>query len=326
MTILRVAGLFALTLSLPAQEGQAPKRSMADGLVRQWIEREQLQPPRLQSSVELGQGKGPMVLMIWRPGGSVSLHELQRGHEDFGPVAKKRVVDEPLEEEEEVIEEVEEVDVEEAEEEVIEEIEEADAGVNAEGQQQAPDDGPNLVARVAMRRDGDQLVIEVAGHPEAIRGAGVDRAALGSALHKRLGRQHLHADHRPDLVLEVQPEVSMADLLTAWEVAQELGCAPSFGGGQQKPIDAEVRERLLALPKKFAWPVELFGVPGHQQPVSDGELLVLIDGEATWGQFSPLIFACAKAGIWQIAFVGQRDAKTRCKLPTHLPFDRGLVK
>ncbi|MEC7582712.1 MAG: hypothetical protein VYE77_00210 [Planctomycetota bacterium] len=320
MMILRVAGLFALTLSLPAQEGQAPKRSMADGQVRQWIEREQLRPPLLQSGVELGQGKGPMVLMIWRPGGSVSLHELQRGHEDFGPAAKKRVVES---------EEVEEVEIEEAEEEGVEEIEEvevADAGADAEGQQQAPDNAPNLVARVAMRRDGDHLVIEVPGHPGAIRGAGVDRAALSSALRKRLGRQLLRANHRPELVLEVQPDVSMADLLAAWEVAQVVGCAPTFGGGQHKPIDPDVQERLLGLPKKFAWPVELFSFPGHEQPVSDGELLVLIDGEATWGQVAPLIVVCAKAGIWQIAFVGQRDAKTRCKLPTHLPFDRGLVK
>lgn len=47
-----------------AQEPTTSKRSMADGLVRQLIEREKLQPTRLESGLEMG--KGPMVLMMWR--------------------------------------------------------------------------------------------------------------------------------------------------------------------------------------------------------------------------------------------------------------------
>lgn len=322
----RLVGWLLLALSLPAQGVDAPKRSMADGLVRQWIEREQLRPPRLQSAVELGHGKGPMVLLIWRPDGSVSLHELQRGHGDFGPAAKKRVVDELWEEEE--LEEAEEV-----EEEVLEQLEAGEGGAVAGGQEPVPDHAPRVLFSISSTETGGTRLllslsncVPVSGDPEAIRVARVDREALSLALRAQLGPR-ADGEPRPGLLLDVQPEVSMADLLTAWEVAHGLGYTPSFGGAQRKPIDPAVQQRLLELPKKFAWPIEVFGQPGdHQQPVSEGELLVLIDGEATWGQFAPLIFVCAKAGIWKIAFVGQRDAKTRCKLPTHLPFDRDLVK
>ncbi len=36
------------------------------------------------------------------------------------------------------------------------------------------------------------------------------------------------------------------------------------------------------------------------------------------------MWACARAGIWQIGFAGQRDRRTRFKLETNLPFDRGM--
>lgn len=63
-------------------------------------------------------------------------------------------------------------------------------------------------------------------------------------------------------------------------------------------------------------------MPGPpRQPVADGELLVLLDGAATFGEIAPLRRECALAGLWQIRFLGMRDARTRVKLPSHLPFD-----
>ena len=102
----------------------------------------------------------------------------------------------------------------------------------------------------------------------------------------------------------------------------------SFGGGRavrDQPLKPEMLEQLVSLPATFDWPVERVA-GAAQQPICEGELLVLLDGECRWSRFRSLLQECAKIGIWQIALVGQKDARTRLKLPTHLPFDRGLVK
>jgi len=301
---------FVLSASMLAQEPAKPNTSMADGLVRQLIEREQLQPPRLESGLEMGQGKGPMVLMIWRADGSMSLHELQRGYGDFGPAAEKRIIEEPevVEEEEEVVE-------------VVEVVEEAEgqkkAGRDAAGRKVQR--GPPVEAKVRLRRNGDELRVEIG--PRLLRGAEVDRKSLQSAL------QVFVADR--ELVIEPESDVLMQDVLTTCEVARGAGLDRfSFGGGRavrDQPLKPEMLEQLVSLPATFDWPVERVA-GAAQQPICEGELLVLLDGECRWSRFRSLLQECAKIGIWQIALVGQKDARTRLKLPTHLPFDRGLVK
>ena len=301
-----------MTVSMPAQEPTKSKRSMADGLVRQLIEREKLQPPRLESGLEMGQGKGPMVLMIWRTDGSMSLHKLQRGYDDFGPAAEKQVV--PLEEE--VIEE-----------EVVEEVEagQKKAGANADGGPGAAASQPNL--SVKLSRKGDTLLIEVPGIG-SIEGAEVDRARLQLALQQQFARIADPKLRRSPFLIEPQSEVLMRDVLTTWEVARTAGFHVFFGGGniQGEALNPEMREELASLPVTFDWPVKKVNVWGTPQPICEGELLILLDGECRWSRFLPLLMKCAKIGIWQIGIVGQKDASTRFKLPTHLPFDKGLVK
>ena len=289
---------------------------MADGLVRQLIERKKLQPTRLESGLEMGQGKGPMVLMIWRADGSMSLHKLQRGYGNFGPPAKKQIS--PLEEEEEVVEE---------EEEVVEE--EVEAGRKQAGRGAAgPDGGPVDAARqsalsVKLHRSGDTLRIELPGG-RSITGAEVDRASLRLVLQQQFARTADAKLRSPRCFIEPQSDVLMRDVLATWEVARTAGFAVFYGGGkiQNEALKPEMREKLASLPGTFDWPTKRVG----PQPICEGELLILLDGECQWSRFLPLLHECAKAGIWQIAIVGQKDAGTRFKLPTHLPFDMGLLK
>ena len=336
--------LAALAVPTSAQESTKPIRSMADGLVRQWIEREQLRPPHLESGVELGTGKGPMVLMIWRPDGSTSLHELQRGHGDFGPAAKKRslleeLIDEEIEEEE--VEEVEELEEEELEEEEAAEAEQrkaeqkkAGSGSAGAGRAKQPKPGGKPLdaamsshLSVELRRTGDLLVIVVPGRAEPIEGAEVDRATLRPALQQLLALRDESGLSR-QLVIRARSKVLMRDLLTVWELAQSLGFEVCAQGKSAEDVylHPAVEQQIAGLAEKFGWPVKQVAVPGRAQPICDGELLVLIEGRTEWGQVLPLFWECARAGIWQLGFVGQQDARTRCKLPTHLPFDKGLVK
>ena len=265
----------------------------------------------------MGQGKGPMVLMIWRTDGSMSLHKLQRGYDDFGPAAEKQVV--PLEEE--VIEE------EVVEEEAVEEVEagQKKAGANADGGPGAAASQPNL--SVKLSRKGDTLLIEVPG-VGSIEGAEVDRARLQLALQQQFARIADPKLRRSPFLIEPQSEVLMRDVLTTWEVARTAGFHVFFGGGniQGEALNPEMREELASLPVTFDWPVKKVNVWGTPQPICEGELLILLDGECRWSRFLPLLMKCAKIGIWQIGIVGQKDASTRFKLPTHLPFDKGLVK
>lgn len=311
-----------LTGSMLAQEPTKSKRSMADGLVRQLIERKKLQPIRLESGLEMGQGKGPMVLMIWRADGSMSLHKLQRGYDDFGPAAKKQGV--PLEEEAEEEEAVEEEAV---EEEVEEEVEagQKKAGANADGGPGAAASQPNL--SVKLSRKGDTLLIEVPG-VGSIEGAEVDRARLQLALQQQFARIADPKLRRSPFLIEPQSEVLMRDVLTTWEVARTAGFHVFFGGGriQGAALNPEMQEKLASLPVTFDWPVKKVNVLGTPQAICEGELLILLDGECRWSRFLPLLMKCAKIGIWQIGIVGQKDASTRFKLPTHLPFDKGLIK
>jgi hypothetical protein len=213
----------------------------------------------------MGQGKGPMVLMIWRTDGSMSLHKLQRGYDDFGPAAEKQVV--PLEEE--VIEE------EVVEEEAVEEVEagQKKAGANADGGPGAAASQPNL--SVKLSRKGDTLLIEVPGIG-SIEGAEVDRARLQLALQQQFARIADPKLRRSPFLIEPQSEVLMRDVLTTWEVARTAGFHVFFGGGniQGEALNPEMREELASLPVTFDWPVKKVNVWGTPQPICEGELLI----------------------------------------------------
>ena len=88
------------------------------------------------------------------------------------------------------------------------------------------------------------------------------------------------------------------------------------GGVNGKHLDEDDRETIAGLPEKLGWK--------RTGMTCDGELLILLDHQARWGDTADLLMRCAYAGIWQLAFVAQKNRKTRFKIPAHLPTDRGL--
>lgn len=284
-----VCVVFATALPLVAQETPAPpKRTLADGLVRQRIEIDRLSPPVVQAGLELGAGQGPMVLVVRRADGTLDVHEIQRGGE-HGPAAEKPLVDVPVE-------------------------------------QQVPADGvvpdvPILVATVLLARGADgALVIGSPTEARAVVAPTFDRAKVAAWLQRELARRE-GTRVQDRLHLRVAPDVRLQDVLTTWDVARSVGFTSLLLEDRPPAVVPPDDAALVAgLAARFDWPVEmLHGV----QPVCDAELLFMIDGATPFGEVGGLLRACAKAGIWQLAFVGQQDAKTRWKLPTHLPFDRG---
>jgi hypothetical protein len=119
--------------------------------------------------------------------------------------------------------------------------------------------------------------------------------------------------------VEVAIDATMQDFLTCWEVARVAGfSAVMFSPqGKLRASTQEERDLIAGIPTKFGWTV----ANRRGQRVCNGELLILLDGPTRFGDVAPLIMRCAHEGIWQIAFVGQRNAKLRFKLPTHLPTD-----
>ena len=287
-----VCVVFATALPLLAQEAPAPpKRTLADGLVRQRIEIDRLSPPVVQAGLELGAGQGPMVLVVRRADGTLDVHEIQRGGE-HGPLPDKQAADVPVEQEE-----------------------------TPAGAAPAPATAPAAVPTVELTRDADSvLTIGSAAEPRKLVGPVVDRDRLRGWLQPKFGNT-VGTPVAAALHLRVAPDVRLQDVLTTWEVARGVGFTSlllqDLAPAAIPPADAALFAGLAA---RFDWPVELLhGV----QPVCDAELLFLIDGATPFGEVGGLLRACAKAGLWQLAFVGQQDATTRWKLPTHLPFDRG---
>src|SRR5688500_3145259 len=144
-----LAGFALAQDSAPAQ----PKRSLAEGLVRQWVDREKLAPPRLESGLEMGAGDGPMVLMIRRADGTVALDVVERGPGDHGPAAEKRGVG-PV-----------------AEKEALDKKDAPDKK-RAAGSRPAP----VADATVLIRRSGNEVSVGTPDEPKLFTGAAVDRA------------------------------------------------------------------------------------------------------------------------------------------------------
>lgn len=277
-----------LAQETPAPLPPAPKRSLADGLVRQRIEIDRLQPPVVTAGLEVGAGEGPMVLLVRKGNEPLVPHEIERGTGDHGPAAKKTSVGAPL--------------------------------AGREGAAQ-PKDRPGVTddVLVALERKGAELAVGTEAAPREIVGALADRAKLREWLQRQFettrgtrfeGRIHLR----------VHADVLLQDVLTTWEVARSVGFRTLLiedrpPGAQATPAD---RELLKGLAARFDWSVgTMLGV----HPVCDAELLFLVDGKTRFGELAGLLRACVEFGYWQIGFVGQQDGKTRWKLPMHIPFD-----
>ncbi len=55
--------------------------------------------------------------------------------------------------------------------------------------------------------------------------------------------------------------------------------------------------------------------------LAGGELLILLDRTTRWTDAQQILSCCARDGIWQLAFVVQRDRRVRIKIPERLPAD-----
>ena len=155
--------------------------------------------------------------------------------------------------------------------------------------------------------------------PRLLVGKTVDRDGLQPLMKEQFAGTH-KTPFEGQLIVQPGTGVLMQDVLTAWEVARGAGFTvlllPTAPGKALAVADQELVSGLAA---RFGWQVE------HQgpQPVCAGELSILLDGPVRYQEVAPLLTALAKAGIWQISFVGQKDMRTRFKLPTFVPFDRG---
>ncbi len=286
----------------------APRRSLADGLVRQRIETDGLRPPRCEGGLEMAAGTGPLVLLVRRADGSFEVQAIDRGLGDHGEAPEKGRIDEPLEEE------------------LEEEVAEAKPEKRAkDGQPAAASPATALLATVRLARTDTAVTIGTKAQPDRLRGKDLDRAALRTLL----AESFLAAKggkFEGQILIDASASASLQDVLTTVELARAAGFTTVMfdgvaAGGKRLP--AEQEDLVRGIPQQFGWKVEHLG-PAKRQPVCDGELLLLVDGPATWGEIAPLYMLFARAGIWRISFVAQQDAKTRWKLPANLPFDRGL--
>lgn len=276
------------------------KRSLAEGLVRQCIERDRLTPPHMESGLEMGAGKGDMVLMVRRPDGSLRVEALPRGRGDHGPAA---------------------------------EISDAELGLDAEIEEEQVAGLPKAVkpkagqlnavrkatpTKLRIKRFKERVSVTTSAGPNAIEGPKVDRAELEQQLRACFATVK-GTTVAAVVIAEVDADASMQDFLTCWEVARSVGFSVVMltPTGKVRTSTQDERDLIASIPKKFEWTAR-----NHPGPViRDGELLILLDGPTRFGDIAPLMIHCANKGIWQIAFVGQKNAKQRFKLPTHLPTD-----
>lgn len=329
-----------LSLPLTGQSKPSPRKtthSLADGLVRQVIEREKIHPPRAASGVEMARGQGPIALLLRKRDGSLAVLRLERGFGDHGAKARPPAAD--IGEEEEILEEVEE---------------EEEKKVNprkkpkkrAEGKRGRPVAKPKPLAttppRLTLHRDAEGVRIRIAPDLPQVKGLeknGELRAAL-RLLEKptpQLNRQAVAAvlrrmrdgtvttlprnagktwSPREQLILTPSASVLAQDFVTLWEVARATGFKTLMLGTTARPKQLRETDRDLfrSFPKKLQWK--------KNRLAFDGELLFLLDHELTWRDIEPLIIRAAEVGIWQLGFVVQKDKRTRFKLPLHLPMDR----
>lgn len=260
-----------------------------------------MRPPTAQQGLEIGTGEGPLVLLVWRTGGVLTLTELQRGAGDRTPSPTPREFD--LEEE-------------------FEEVKPQPGGEVDEVKKGAADEPATV--RLALAEA--ELVVTASGAElmatEWSRGKQLDAATLKPRLQALLtavkakpyaGLLHIDAD----------PEVPMQRVLTLWEMARDVGFTDiAFRNGRsQRTLPAPATEQIAGLAKQFDWPTKQ--VAGGGITLCEGELLIMLDGPATYAEMVPLLTKLAHAGIWRFGFVAKQDAKTYVKLPTNLPFDRG---
>lgn len=298
--------------------------------MRQVIEREGFVPPKIATGLDIGEGKGPLVLLVRRADGRIILQELFRGRGDHGPAAKKVVLTEtPVEEE--LVEE--------------ESVEEGPVEQPAEPAKQpkplakerpakglapaAP--GPATPASLVIWRRGERLEFGAKAGEPVFRGKAVDPAALRPFLKRQFDARKGRPGQR-QLFLQVGAETPMDDVLAAWAVGREVGFeAPLLGGlvmrGPRR-LPQQAADAIAGLAEQFEWPVRHYGegLPGGPQPICDGEVVILLDGPTPFRVVEPLLHAFMRAGIWQIGFIGQRDPATRFKIRTSLPVDAGLLK
>lgn len=283
----------ALTLLLAPTVAQAP-RSLADGLVRQAIERERLAPPHCESGLEIGAGKGPLLLLLRRAGGELAIEEIERGSGDHGAAAEKRE---------------------------LQPVVETPEPHKAAGQPQPG--AATAPAQLRLGREAAQTLLWTR-EPKQLQAQPVEREKLRQLL-PALFAATKGSQYEAQLELAIAPEVPMQDVMLTWELARAAGFDTLLWHplGREKTASARDRELIAGLPAKHGWVVRRRG-PGGVQAVCEGEVLIALDGATPFGDVSPLIREFARAGIWQFGFVGQKDRSTRFKLPTNLPFDKGL--
>lgn len=289
--------LFAFTVTAqdPAQPAPAkPQRSQADALVRQVIEREQLAPPRLESGLELGAGKGPLVLLVRHRDGSFALQAVARGGDEAAAEVQPPQIDLPQE-------------------------------IELTPAEEVPEADPKAAAGPAKLRFGckdGEVEIGTDKAPQQLRGKAATRSAIAALLREQTAVKR-EPKLKGQLQLAIDAEVPMQDVLTTLELARAAGfTVPMFEPrGRQGTLGEREQQQIAGLAEQFGWKVEL---KAGVQPIASGELLILLDGPVAFGDVAPLMVALMRAGIWQFGFVGQQDAKARFKLPTHLPVDRGL--
>lgn len=255
----------------------------------------------MESGLEMGAGKGDMVLMVRRPDGSLHVEALPRGRGDHGPAA---------------------------------EITDAELGIE-EGQVRAkpkagnpqpdkPKLGKPKAARNAsptnltIKRFKERVAVTTSAGTIAIEGPKVDRDTLKQQLRKCFAAVK-GTTVEAVVVANVDADASMQDFLTCWEVARSVGFsvvmfAPT---GKVRTSTQAERDLIASIPKKFGWDADR----RQGSRIHNGELLILLDGPTRFGDVAPILIHCANKGIWQIAFVGQKNPKQRFKLPTHLPSD-----
>lgn len=290
----------------PGEPGPATtRRSLADGLVRELVESQRLRPPRCESGLELGAGDGPLGLLVRLADGTFDLRALQRGFGDHGqaPTMPTTPVEPELAEAAAAAAEA-----------------PAAPAKIAVARLQLTLSAPQQVAGGEPRRE---LLVGTREAPALHRGQHVDRTTMAELLAAQfaatkdtpVGRQ---------LLIAAAPDVDFLEVLTTAELAHAAGFTDVFFDGAAadvRKIAAASRQTILDLPKTLEWQAErsLHGV----HPIHDGELLILVDGPARWGDIAPIYMLCARIGVWRISLVGQRGPLQRYKVPTNLPVDRG---
>jgi hypothetical protein len=298
--------LVALSLA-PASATQEPPSgsSLASGLIRQLIDVQQLEIPRLLEDLDPGAGKDPLALLVVKADGTWQLESIERGRGNrISNIHEAPDTVDPVEEQAE-----------------------ADAQSKPAADEDVIEDGNEeprrAVLPIRLTRTDEKTLLQIgAAKPEPLPdGLEQLHSALRSGARER-------ADERKSrtMSIDVALDVPVQDLLTVCAAGKQLG----LGGAQLqgKPggdNDIDLSRRLRKLGTELGWDRFQDG-DGNPLPMFRGELLLLLDGPQTWGDVQSIYMACATSGIWQISFVGRTDAHRCSKLRVNLPVDRGVLR